>query len=94
MPKPEGLIDMRLTGADRQLDAAMPTGGTKDYSYGLTLRLEKPELTKLDIKRLPQVGDEYEVIAYGKVSNVYESQSEGNREDRAVQIQITHLKLR
>jgi hypothetical protein len=93
MPKPDELVDMRLTGADRNT-VGSPSIERQEYSYGLVLRLEKPELKKLEMNRLPQVGDEYQIIAKGKVSNVYESQSEGNREDRAVQIQITHLAVK
>lgn len=64
------------------------------YSYGLSLRLEKPELEKLQMKRLPSVGDEFDIIAKGKVTNVYQSESEGNKDDKAVQIQITHCMLK
>lgn len=93
MPKPTELVDMRLTSAER--NRGMPgTMKADEYSYGLSIRLEDPELTKLDIKRLPQPGDEYEIIAKGKVSNVYESQSEGNKGERAISIQITHLALK
>lgn len=91
--KTDDLVDMKLSSEDRHV-AGSPTTSMPPYSYGLTLRLEKPELNKLAMKRLPNVGDEFEIVAVGKVSNVYESQSEGNREDRAVQIQITHLKLK
>ena len=93
MAKPTELVYMRLTGADRVVIGHSSTK-PPDYSYGLTLRLKKPELNKLGMNRLPQVGDEYEIVAKGKISNVYESQSEGNRDDRAVQIQITHLTLK
>lgn len=81
---------MRLSEADRET-VGTPSEKPPPYSYGLTLRLEKPELKKLGMKELPEVGQEYEIIARGRVSNVYESQSEGNRGDRAVSIQVTHL---
>ena len=89
----DNLVDMHLSGADRGT-VGVPSIEQPAYSYGLVLRLENPELKKLQIKRLPQVGDEYEITAVGKITNVYESQSEGNREDKAVQIQITHLKIK
>ncbi len=94
MPKPTEPVDMKLSAADRS-EFGMPMEAERSsYSYGLSLRFEKPELEKLEMKRLPNVGDEFEIIARGKVTNVYQSESEGNREDRAVQIQITHCMLK
>lgn len=91
--KTDGLADLKLAVGDRH-GMGMEAPSRSAYSYGTTLRLENPELKKLDMKKLPKVGDEFEIRAIGKVSNVYESQSESGREDRAVQIQITHLALK
>jgi hypothetical protein len=89
----KGLTDMKLAASERNRYAGeAPTQPA--YSYGTTLRLENAELQKLAMKKLPKIGDEYEIRAIGKVCNVYESQSEGGREDRAVQIQITHMALK
>lgn len=93
MGENDGLVSMKLTEADRGT-VGRPSIEQPDYPYGLSLRFEKPELKKLGIKQLPQVGDEFEIIARGRVSQVYESQSEGNREDRSIQIQITDLAVK
>lgn len=90
----DGMVDMKLSPEARANDLAYPMGASREYSYGLNLRLENNELEKLEIKRLPGVGDEFEIRAIAKVTNVYESQSEGNRSDRAVQLQITKMKVR
>ena len=91
-------VDLKLSKADRGGDAAVPSVSGPDeeqeYSYGCTIRLEKPELEKLGILSMPDVGTEYEICGSGKVTNVYESHSEGNKEDKAISIQITHLMVK
>lgn len=92
--KDDGLVDMKMTAAQR-------TGGLNsiaykppEYSYGLVLRLEKADLEKLGIKRLPEVGADYELTAVCKVTRVHEAHGEGEEADRAVQLQICKMKLK
>jgi hypothetical protein len=66
---------------------------TRAYGYGLCLRLERWELEKLGIKRLPEVGAVFEIEAKGVVESVHESKSMGNEGDRCLTLQITDLMI-
>lgn len=91
MAKTDELTDMQQSGGSKRYDVS--SASENPYPYGLCLRLENDQLDKLGIDPLPHAGKEYQITAVGKVTNVYESQSEGNKGDRGLQIQITHLAL-
>lgn len=88
MPDDDGLIDMKSSGKSMSPDRR------PEYSYGLNIRLENNELEKLSMKRLPKVGDYYKIRAVVRVTSVNESQTEGGREDRGVQLQIEKMQLK
>lgn len=90
----EGLADLKLTGAERRPYAHGPAESQMEYSYGLCVRLENAELEKLGVKRLPEVDDEYTIIAVAKVKSVHEERVQPGKENRAVNLQITHMKLK
>ena len=83
------LVSMRRPKKNREEATPMEPS---NYSYGLSLRLENFELDKLNME-LPSVGQKFKIYAVGKVENVSESQSSGNKGDRGVQIQITDLSI-
>lgn len=89
------LTDMKLSRADRGTEGspvAAPELEEEQYSYGLCIRLEKPELKKLGIDDpMKMAGKDVNIAAVGKVTNVHISMSEGNRGDSAISIQITKL---
>lgn len=93
MAEAEGLVDLKLSKTERKAEAMTPAADMPAYSYGLVIRLEKAELEKLGINKLPQVEQKYTIEAVAIVQNVYESQSVGNRGDRAVSLQITKMKI-
>lgn len=62
------------------------------YSYGTSVTLNSEMLQKLGIKELPEVGDEYHIMAVGKVTSVSKNASETNESTR-MEIQLTHMKL-
>lgn len=89
------LVNMkRPKRKDGNEELAMPAPGSgPDYSYGLVTRLENFELDQLGVKQLPQVGKEVTLTAKAKVIRVAESTSSGNKGDRNVELQITHLEV-
>lgn len=92
----EKYVDMKMTAAER--NGAVQTGMPGDkienkYPWGLQIRLEKAQLEKLGIKRLPAAGDEMEIEACCVVTRVYESEGMGEEPDRAITLQITKMML-
>ena len=89
----DGLVDMKLSAGELRAHLN-PAPMGPEYPWGLCLRLENAELDKLGRKRLPEVGDEFDVTAVAKVTSVHESKSEGNHGDRAVTLQVVRMKLK
>ena len=87
------LIDMKMSQADMKADAVLAAPGERDpYPYGLVLQLDTDELDKLGIKDLPEIGQEYHIMAVGKVTRVSSSASEGqDEESRGISVQITMM---
>ncbi len=63
------------------------------YGYGTSITLDHEQLKKLGITELPEVGDEYQLTATGKVSSASMNSSESSGSRTSLSIQITHLKL-
>ncbi len=89
-------VDMKMSAAER--NGAAPrtiAGGTPEqqYPWGLQIRLEKAQLEKLGIKRLPAAGDEMEIEACCVVARVYEAEGMGEEPDRAITLQITKMSI-
>lgn len=87
--------DMPMVDMKRPKSKAMTTAPevpSNAYPWGLQIRLENDELDKLKMK-LPRVGEEFCLEAMVRVTNVSESQSAGNKGDRAVSLQITKMVL-
>jgi len=63
-----------------------------EFPWGLSLNLGKDELEKVGIAKLPEVGDEFTIIAIAKVTRVSQSASDKQTEDtKSVEFQITDL---
>lgn len=90
--KKDDMVDMKRPRGQHEPMAHAPTE-SDSYGYGLCLRLENHELDALKLA-MPQPGKEFKIMAMGKVTSVHESQSEGNKGDRAVNIQITAMHIR
>lgn len=84
------MVDMKRPKSRAMATELAPSQNA--YPWGLQLRLENDELDKLKMK-LPRVGDEFCLEAMVRVTNVSESQSAGNKGDRAVSLQITKMAL-
>ena len=80
-------VDMSLSD-DEKLDTVMPIPAEMpEYPYGLRICLCGPELDKLDLDEMPDVGDVIDLRAFARVMSVSDS-GNGNRR---VELQIEQL---
>ena len=89
------LVDMALTKAELKEESneglVSPSGDQSPYPWGLSLSLERRELTKLGIKELPGIGDELHLDVIAKVTSVNANlRTDGDDESR-VGLQITMM---
>lgn len=89
------IVSMERTEAEKKAAEERykegPTLAGPDYPYGLCLSLEKDELAKLGVEKLPEVGDEFHVYAVTKVTRVSQSASEGGEDSKGIELQITDM---
>lgn len=87
------LVDLKFTKAEAKAanDYSTPKDGGPEYPWGLTIRLEDEELTKLGIKSLPDVGGEYHLSVVAQVQSATETRMANGKTDRCVCLQITML---
>lgn len=86
------MVDMARTPAEikaRNKPMDVVSSGEK-YGYGLSICLDSDALKKLGVTDLPEVGDEFHIIAIGKVTSTSKNASESNDSSR-VEIQITNM---
>lgn len=88
------LVSMKMTKAEREekysgkaIDADAPS-----YPYGLTVRLDNDALDRLKLKKLPEVGKSYMLIARCDVTSVSSNESEHGKNEN-LELQITDLAL-
>lgn len=85
------LTDLKYTKADIREEAKeMKVGASPDlpqYPWGLQIRLEDEELTKLGIDT-PAVGDEWHMVCTACVTAVSETQMADGTSERCVTLQI------
>lgn len=80
-------IDLGMTDEEK-LDSAMPVPvEMPEYPYGCRICLCGPELSKLDIEEMPDVGDYIDIRAFARVTSVSDSGG-GNRR---IELQIEKL---
>lgn len=88
----KGMIDMKRSPMATKSSLGMVNPSHDTYGYGTVVTLDADALKKLGIKELPEVGDEYHIVAIGKVTSTAKSASENNESTR-VEIQLTHMDL-
>ena len=87
------MVDMERTKAEaKKANQPYQLGSTDKFPYGLALSLEADALKKLGIKELPAVGDEYNILAVGRVTRTSQDAGE-NQSSSRMEIQITQLSL-
>lgn len=86
------MVDMKMSKADQKSDqAALTSPASNPYPYGLNIHLDKDELAKLGFSELSEVGQEFYIMALGKVTSVNQSASEGGGDSSSMSIQITEM---
>jgi len=89
------LVDMTMETDDSQAKEAgnapaiKPSEGPK-YPYGLALNLDKDTVEKLSLEDC-QVGDEYDLIAKGKITSMSENDTEDGQYNKSVTLQLTSI---
>lgn len=87
------LVDMKYTKAEAKAEAqeySNPSTGP-EYPWGLQIRLEDEELSKLGIKALPEIGAEFHFTVVATVQSASQTQMASGKTDRCVSLQITML---
>lgn len=84
---------MKLTKKDKSdLKESAVLSEAPEFPWGLSVNLDEDSLEKLKVEKLPEVGDEFEMIATVKATAVSENEDEdGTR--RSVSLQITDMAL-
>lgn len=87
------LVDMKYTKAEAKAEATKydSIAGQPEYPWGLQIRLEDDELTKLGIKSLPDVGSAMTLTVTVEVQSATETKMANGSTDRCVCLQITQL---
>lgn len=85
---------MAYTAKERKEEAAEVKGYEPPaYPWGLQIRLEDEELSKLGIKDTPESGAEMHLEVVAKVTGTSETQMANGDYDRCVTLQITMMNL-
>lgn len=66
-------------------------GSAPQYSYNTQFSLGNHELDKIGMKDLPKVGDRVHIRARGHVTAVKHEARRGDKPERRVEIQMTHM---
>jgi hypothetical protein len=86
------MIDMARSPSKRDSNYAAVEPTRDKYGYGTCLTLDAEAMKKLGIKELPEIGDEYHVMAVGKVIRASADANELNN-SASFEIQLTHMNL-
>jgi hypothetical protein len=65
----------------------------EQYPYGLRLELNSEALMKLGIKKMPPIGDEYRIIAIGKITSTSQNANESVESTR-MEIQLMRMAMK
>jgi len=89
------LTDMKRDAADMESeDDAMPADDEGQYPYGLNICLDKDELDKVGITKLPAIGAEFTGSFVAQVTRISQSADmSGSDESMSMSLQITMLDL-
>ena len=88
------LVDMAYTKAEmKEEKREMTVGQPSPYPWGLCLSMEKDQLDKLGITKLPEVGSEMHLMCVAKVTSVNQSARENEFEESRVGLQITMMQV-
>ena len=83
---------MKLDKKEKKQAVEPAMAEAPDYPYGLSVHLNNDSLDKLEVKKLPSVGDTFEVRARAEVRSVSASDS-GSGKNREISLQITDMEI-
>lgn len=89
-------VSMKRTEADKRgdkLEAAPMEATAPDYPWGLCIHLDKDELDKLGMGKLPAIGATFTLAGTVKATRVSQSAAEDSEESTSVDFQITDLAI-
>jgi hypothetical protein len=89
------LVDMASTPAEIKEEKAEVASApdVPRYPWGLQIRLEKPDLDKLGVDKLPAVGDEFHIMSVGRVTSVSQEYRDSTDESKCVSIQLVMMRV-
>ena len=89
------LVNMARSKKERKREARelAVEGDQSKFPWGLSITLDDESLTKLGIKKLPDVGDKMSLTAVASVESVSENKNV-NRKNRDVRLQIEKLEVK
>jgi hypothetical protein len=64
----------------------------QDYPYGLTISLEEPSIKKLEIGKLPEIGEKFLLKSIVEVTSISDNVNKDER-NRCIRLQITDMEL-
>ena len=91
------LVDMKRTEADMksEMDCVPCSPDGSQYPYGLNICLDKDELDKLGITKLPEIGAEFHGIFVAQVTRISQSADMNmGDESMSMSLQITMLDIK
>lgn len=89
------LTSMALSKTEAKNQFGGPPGEDKGpkFPFGLSISLDEESINKLALKSMPKVGDKMSVLATVSVTSVSESENQGEKVRRRVELQITDMAL-
>lgn len=87
------MINMKLTGEEKETQKETVLGKTPEYPYGLSISLDEYCLEKLGIKEMPEVGKAMTLQAKVEVTSISEHQNQNEKSNRSLSLQITDMSL-
>lgn len=64
------------------------------YPYGLKLFIDERTYEKLELRKLPQVGEKFMIMAVAEVTHVSQTRNEGSEKSYSMELQIMGLDLK
>lgn len=88
------LISMKRSAKDKRKDAgscAPMEAMAPDYPWGLVIHLDKDEIDKLGMKKLPGISSEFGLHVKVKITRINQSAAENAEDQTSVDLQITDM---
>lgn len=87
------LANLELTKKEAKDKLEPSPSDRPKFPFGLTVHLDEDTVSKLDMKEMPKVGAKMSLIAVVNVESVSESETQGSKKNRSIQLQITDMAL-